>query len=400
MNGRDLLRLAWQAVWFHRQRSFLTMLGILIGIASVILLTSIGEGVRVYVLSEFTQFGTTLAAVSPGKISTTGLPGALGTTIHPLTFADAAALERVQGVARVVPVVVGTAPMEHNGRTRNTFVHGVTSAGPEVWRMKVRGGRFLPEMEPERSAPVAVLGPKVKRELFGEENCLGRHVRISGQRFVVIGLMEPKGQFLGFDIDDSAYIPVAAARHLFNREALQEIDVLIANASAIESTVARMKQVLVQRHGQEEDFTITTQTGMLDTLDRVIRIVSMAVGGIGAISLLVGSIGILTIMWISVHERTSEIGLARAVGATSGQVTLLFLSEAALLSTSGGILGVLTGLGTCQVLRIYVPALPVHTPFPYVLLALAVSLAVGVASGLVPARKAASLNPVEALAAE
>jgi putative ABC transport system permease protein len=400
MNPRDLLRLAWQSVWFHRQRSMLTMLGILIGIASVILLTSIGEGTRRYVLSEFTQFGTTLAAVNPGKIQTTGLPGALGTTVHPLTLQDAAALERIRGVERVVPVVVGTAPVEHEGKTRNTFVYGVTAAAPQVWRMGVRGGRFLPELDPDRSAPVAVLGPKLKQELFGDQTSLGQHVRISGQRFLVIGVMEPKGQFLGFDIDDSAYIPVAAARQMFNREALHEIDVLIANASFIDPVVARIKTILTARHNQEEDFTVTTQTGMLETLDRIIRIVSLAVGGIGAISLLVGSLGILTMMWISVNERTSEIGLARAIGATSGQILFLFLAEAALLSTSGGILGVATGLGLAQGLHLYVPALPVHTPIEFVFLALAVSLVVGLASGLLPARRAASLDPVIALTAE
>ncbi len=400
MNGRDILRLAWQAVWFHRQRSALTMLGILIGIASVILLTSIGEGVRVYVLSQFTQFGTTLVAIAPGRIETTGLPGALGTTIHPLTLADAAALERVRGVERVVPVIAGTAPVEQGGKTRNTFVYGVTAAAPDVWRMRVRGGRFLPVADSDQTAPVAVLGPKLKRELFGEANCLGEHVRISGERFLVIGLMEPKGQFLGFDIDDSAYIPVASAMQMFNRDALHEIDVLVANASMIDSVAGRMRNLLIERHGQEEDFTITTQTGMLETLDRIIRIVSLAVGGIGAISLLVGSIGILTILWISVNERTSEIGLARAVGATSSQVLWLFLSEAALLSTLGGILGVATGLGLAQVLHYYVPALPVQTPVEYVFLALVTSLAVGIASGLLPARRAASLDPVVALAAE
>lgn len=400
MSTRDLVRLAWQAVWFHRQRSVLTMLGILIGIASVILLTSIGEGARVYILSQFTQFGTTLVGISPGRIETTGLPGALGTTIHPLTLQDAAALERIRGVARVVPAVVGTAPVEQAGRTRNTFVYGVTAAAPEAWRMRVRVGRFLPALDPEQTAPIAVLGPKLGRELFGDQNCLGRHIRISGERFMVIGLMEPKGQFLGFDIDDGAYIPVASARQLFNRDALHEIDVLIANASVIDPVVARIKEVLTERHSHEEDFTITTQTGMLETLDRILRIVSMAVGGIGAISLLVGSIGILTIMWISVNERTSEIGLARALGATSGQILLLFLSEAALLSTLGGILGAAIGLGLARLLHLYVPALPVETPMGYVFLALAVSLMVGIASGLLPARKAASLDPVVALAAE
>jgi putative ABC transport system permease protein len=400
MSTRDLLRFAWHALWFHRQRSALTMLGILIGIASVILLTSIGEGTRTYVLSQFTQFGTMLAAINPGKISTSGLPGALGNTIHPLTFEDAEALERVPGLTRVVPVIVGSAPVEFEGKTRNTFVYGVTTDAPEVWRMGVRAGRFLPRLDFRQGAPVAVLGPKVKREIFGDQNCLGRHVRISGQRYLVIGLMESKGQFLGFDIDDSVYIPVADGRRLFNRDALQEVDVLIANASLIDPVVERIRTLLKERHKGTEDFTITTQTGMLETLDRVIRIVSLAVGGIGGISLLVGSIGILTMMWISVNERTSEIGLVRAIGATPGQILLLFLSEATLLSTLGGVLGLLIGIGVAQLLHHYVPALSVRTPPEFVFLALAVSSLVGLLSGLLPARRASRLNPVVALTAE
>jgi len=400
MSTRDLLRLAWHALWFHRQRSLLTMLGILIGIASVILLTSIGEGTRTYVLSQFTQFGTTLAGINPGKISTSGLPGALGNTVHPLTFEDAEALERVPGLTRVVPVVMGAAPVEFEGKTRNTFVYGVTTDAPEAWRMGVRAGRFLPRLDLRQGAPVAVLGPKLKREIFGDQNCLGRHVRISGQRYLVIGLMESKGQFLGFDIDDSVYVPVADGRRLFNRDALQEIDVLIANASLIDPVVERIRTLLKERHKGTEDFTITTQTGMLETLDRVIRIVSLAVGGIGGISLLVGSIGILTMMWISVNERTSEIGLARAIGATPGQILLLFLSEATLLSTLGGVLGLASGIGVAQLLHHYVPALPVRTPPEFVLLALAISFLVGLLSGLLPAQRASRLNPVVALSAE
>ena len=400
MSTTDLLRLAGHALWFHRQRSLLTMLGILIGIASVILLTSIGEGTRTYVLSQFTQFGTTLAAIGPGKISTSGLPGALGNTVYPLTFEDAEALERMPGLTRVSPVVMGAAPVEFEGATRNTFVYGVTADAPEVWRMGVRAGRFLPRLDLRQGAPVAVLGPKVKRELFGDQNCLGRHVRISGQRYLVIGLMEPKGQFLGFDIDDSVYIPAADGKRLFNRDALHEIDVLIANASLIEPVVERIRVLLKERHKGTEDFTITTQTGMLETLDRVIRIVSLAVGGIGGISLLVGAIGILTMMWISVNERTSEIGLARAIGATPGQILLLFLSEATLLSTLGGVLGLLAGIGVAQLLHHYVPALPVRTPPEFVLLALAVSFLTGLLSGLLPAQRASRLDPVAALTAE
>jgi putative ABC transport system permease protein len=400
MSLKDLMRLAWQSLWFHRQRSLLTMLGIVIGIASVILLTSIGEGTRVYVMSEFTQFGTTLVKVAPGRVETTGAPGALGVTVHPMTLEDAAALERVPGVERVVPVVYGAAPVGRTGKTRNVIVYGVTSAAPSVWRWRVRGGRFLPEMEWRRGAPLAVLGPKLKHELFGDETALGQHVRISGERFLVLGVMESKGQFLGFDFDDTAFIPVGEARRLFNHLGLNEIDVSMANVSLIDPVVERVRSLLIARHNKEQDFTIVTQTGMLESLGRIIRIVSLAVGGIGAISLLVGSIGILTMMWISVNERTSEIGLARSIGATPTQILLLFLSEAALLSTLGGALGLGLGIGLAQLLHLYVPALPVKTPMEFVFLALAVSLVVGLVSGLLPARRAASLDPLVALTAE
>jgi putative ABC transport system permease protein len=400
MSAIDFFRLAWQSLWYHRQRSALTMLGILIGIASVILLTSIGEGTRFFVLTEFTQFGTTLVAINPGRIETSGIPGALGTTVHPLTVEDAEVLDRLPGIDRVVPVIMGAAPVEQAGKTRNVFVYGVTAAMPDVWRIRVRAGRFLPVLDPQDGAPVAVLGPTLKRELFGDQTCLGRHVRIAGERFLVIGLMESKGQILGIDIDDSAYIPVAQARRLFNRDNLHEIDITVVNASMIDAVAARIKTALTERHNHEEDFTVTTQNGMLETLDRIIRIVSLAVVGIGAISLLVGSIGILTMMWISVNERTSEIGLARAIGATSGQILLLFLSEAAMISTLGGILGLAIGMGMGQLLHFYFPALPVKTPVEYVVLALAVSFLVGLVSGLLPARRAANLDPVIALTAE
>jgi putative ABC transport system permease protein len=376
------------------------MLGIMIGIASVILLTSIGEGTRLYILSEFTQFGTNLISVNPGKAQTSGHPGALGGTIHKLTLADAQALARIRGVLKSVPVTMGTAAVEYRQKSRNVFIYGVTADGPEAWQMSVRIGRFLPEGDPRYGSPVTVLGPKLKRELFGEANALGQHVRIAGQRFLVIGIMEAKGQFLGFDIDDSAYIPVSLAMPLFNRDDLQEIDVLVGNASVADSVAVRIRNVLMERHNGEEDFTITTQTGMLETLDRVLRIVSAAVVGIGAISLLVGAIGILTMMWISVNERTAEIGLAKAIGATPRQILWLYLSEAALISTAGGGLGMLAGFGLAQVIHAVVPGLPVHTPLLFAVLALVVSFAVGLLSGILPARRAAALNPVLALAAE
>lgn len=400
MSLEDVIRQAIRAVQGHRLRSALTMLGIMIGIASVILLTSIGEGTRLFIIDEFTQFGSNLLSVNPGKTHTSGIPGALGGTIHPLTLEDAEALTRIRGVKLTVPVSMGTATVEHGGKGRDVFVYGVTADGPAAWSMGVQSGRFIPPGDPRYGSAVAVLGPTLKRELFGQDNALGRHVRIGGQRFLVIGLMAPKGRFLNFDIDDSAYIPVAAAMRLFNRDDVQEIDVLISNASVIDSVVARIERLLRDRHAGEDDFTVTTQTGMLDTLGRVMKIVGGAVVGIGAISLLVGAIGILTMMWISVSERTAEIGLAKAIGATPRQILWLFLSEAAVISCAGGLMGLALGIGIAQGLHLVVPGLPVATPIEFVVLALGVSLLVGLVSGLLPARAAARLDPVVALGAE
>jgi putative ABC transport system permease protein len=365
----------------------------------VILLTSIGEGTRQYILSEFTQFGTNLLAINPGKTMTTGQPGALAGTFRKLTIEDMEVLRRIPGVESAVPVVFGTARVESEDRGRSVFIYGVNSEVPAIWKFYIGQGRFLPEGDPRRSAPVAVLGPTLKREIFGEDNALGRYVRIGGRRFLVIGVMAPKGQFLGIDIDDSAYIPVASAQELFDHDGLWEIDLLFSPLME-RSVVENVRRILIERHGGEEDFTITTQNDALAVMDRVLGIVSLAVGAIGAISLVVGAIGILTMMWISVNERTSEIGLAKAIGASSSQILALHLSEATLLSVAGGAIGVAVGLGTATLLRWIVPGLPVNTPVRYVFAALGVSLLVGLASGALPALRASRLDPVEALRAE
>jgi putative ABC transport system permease protein len=400
MSLRDVLGMAWSTISAHRLRSTLTMLGIAIGIASVILLTSIGEGTRVYVIGEFTQFGTNVMAVNPGKAMTTGQPGALGGTYRKLTLEDAEALRRVPGVEKVVPVVMGTARVQAGERGRSVFIYGVNSEIPDVWKFEVRQGRFLPPGDPRRGAPVVVLGPKLKREIFGEENALGEFVRIGGQRFQVIGVMAPKGLLLGFDIDDSAYIPVSRARAVFNEDGLIEIDLTFSEHADLDRVVADVRGVLMERHEGEDDVTITTQTEMLDVFGRVMDVVSAAAGGIGAISLVVGAIGILTIMWISVNERTTEIGLAKAIGAGSRQILTLFLLEASILSLIGGVVGIGGGIGLARTVRLFVPGLPIHTPLAFVFAALAVSIAVGLASGVLPARRAAALDPVEALHAE
>ena len=399
MRLQDVVRLSLETVRAHRMRTFLTILGIAIGTASVILLTSIGEGLRIFMLNQFTQFGTNLMAIHPGRVETFGLP-AIATTTRKLTIEDAEELTRIPGVLKVVPLTFGSARVETTNRSRSVFVYGTTSDAPVTWQFAVGQGSYIPPGDPRRGAPLVVLGPKLKRELFGEENALGKYVRIGGRRFQVIGIMTPKGQMLGFDLDDSAYIPVAVALKLFNKEGLQEIDLLFSEGQSPEVIVRRVTRVLKERHDGEEDFTIITQTEMLQSLDKILGMITLGIGAIAAISLIVGAVGILTMMWISVNERTSEIGLEKAIGAEPAQILTLFLSEAAGLSALGGVVGVLAGLVIAQVLGFLIPALPVSIPTKYVVLSLVISVLVGLASGILPARRASQLDPLEALRAE
>ena len=400
MTLRDLAGLAFGALSSYRMRSALSMLGISIGIAAVILLTSIGEGTRRYMLDQFTQFGTNFMAINPGKTETLGIPGILGGTTHKLTLDDAEALRRIAGVEEVVPVVLGLARVEARGRGRSVSVYGTTSVMPEVFKFEVRQGSFLPPGDPRRGAPVVVLGPKLKRELFGNENALGEFVRVADQRLRVIGIQAPKGMLMGFDIDDVAWVPVATAMRMFNLDELIEIDILFSHAGLSERVARDARELLISRHDGSEDFTVTTQTDMLEVFGNVMDVITIGIAAIAGISLVVGAIGILTIMWIAVGERTEEIGLLRALGATPGQVMRVFLVEAAVLSTLGGAAGLAAGMGIAALIRALVPGLPIHTPAEFVAAALAVSLVTGLLSGILPARRAAVLEPVEALRAE
>lgn len=399
MRATDYSILAFSSLKFSRLRTYLTALGIAVGIAAVVLLTALGGGAQEYMLKQFTQFGAHIIAVAPGKTSTAGLSGAIISNVRPLTIEDATSLLRLPNIKTSVPVIQGNSPVERGNRTRWTNVLGVNHEVPNTWTMKVALGRFLPNEPPEQARNFAVIGDKIKQELFPNTNPLGEFIRIGQERFRVIGVMESKGQVIGFDMDDVVYIPAYRAMSLYNRESLMEIDMLYAAGQDEAQIIQQIKKHLIERHGSE-DFTITSQDDIIGTLGSILGILTAVVAGLGSISLLVGGVGIFTIMSIAVNERIKEIGLLRALGASRRQVTLLFLLEASVLSGLGGIAGMLAGLGIAWFLHLIIPALPVSVSWNYVILAEIIAIITGMIAGLVPARRAAAMTPVDALRSE
>jgi putative ABC transport system permease protein len=399
MLQQDFIAFTYSAIRARRSRAFLTALGIGIGVAAVVLLTSIGAGVQQYVLHQFTQFGTNIISVQPGKSQTFGANPGQFASMRPLTIDDAMAFKRIPKVLNVVPMMQGNSDVEANGRVRRTTVFGVGPEFDEAYTFSLAGGSFLPEDDPTAPRAVAVLGSKMRHEIFGDANPLGALIRIGGERFRIIGFMQSKGSMIGFDLDDTVYIPTARALSLFNRNGLLQVDVVYAPGVSAREVSDAVTRVLMARHGRE-DFTVVTQQEMLDTLGNILGVLTAAVGALGGISLLVGGVGIFTIMTIAVRERTGEIGLLRALGATQRSILKFFLGEAVLLSAIGGLGGLAVGIGIALLLSALVPALPVHIELGYSLLAEVIAVLIGLISGVLPAVRAAGLQPVDALRTE
>ncbi|PTQ81658.1 putative ABC transport system permease protein [Nitrosospira multiformis] len=399
MSVIDTLRFALRSLTAHRLRTLLSATGIGIGIAAVILLTSIGEGIHQFVISEFTQFGTNIITVTPGKIRTHGRSlGAIGSA-RLLTIEDALALRDSRYVQHVNAGVMGNAEIRASGRSRRVTVYGESPDFAHTFNMNVASGRFLPEDDPRNPRAYAVLGSKVRTELFGSANPLGATLQVGLSRFRVIGVMESKGQVLGFDLDDTVFLPTTRALEIFNREGVMEINIAYRPSAPLEAVVDDIRRILVSRHGRE-DFTITPQQQMLNTLNTVLDVLIFAVAALGSISLLVGAVGMVTLMHIAVTERVAEIGLLTALGATRARVRILFLTESTVLATLGGLGGLATGVGIAWLLKSLSIGLPVQIPWNYTASALGISVLIGLAAGVIPAMRAARLNPIEALRAE
>lgn len=395
----DQTQLAIGSIFSNRLRSALTILGIAVGIGAVTLLTAIGEGVRQFVLAEFTQFGTNIVAVVPGKSNTFGTSGANISTVRPLSVDDASALARLEHIRGVVPVIQGNARVEYAGRERRTTIIGVGPDMPAVWSFGVAVGRFLPRDEFDNARAFAVLGSKMRDELFGSANPLGARIRVGNDRYRVLGAMRSKGQMLGFDLDDTLFIPIGKATELFDRESVMEIDMLYDEHADIDRITGEIKRLLISRH-RHEDFTLITQDQMLEMLGSILNILTAGVAALGGISLIVGAVGILTIMTISVAERTAEVGLLRALGTRRANILGLFLTEAVVLGAIGGVLGIGTVVAIIHFVGLLAPDVPLRAAWSYMALSFVLSVVIGLAAGIAPALKAAGMDPQEALRAE
>ena len=399
MRPGDLLRYSAGALRGHRLRTGLSLSGVAVGVASVVLLTSLGEGARRYVTAEFANLGTNLLIVLPGKTETSGVTPFVTGAPHDLTLEDARAIgRRVPAVRRLAPVSRGLAPARWGERRRDVVIMGTTAPFLSVRNLAIQSGRFLPAAEPGREPPVCVVGATVRRELFGAGNPLGEILRVGDERFRIIGVLAPRGMSIGMDMDEMVYVPVGRAMKMFNQSGLFRILMEVRSRDEIPAAQDAVRRVLMERHDGDDDVTFLTQDSVLATFGRILALLTAALSGIAAISLSVAGLGIMNVMLVSVSERRREIGLLRAVGVTSRQVVSVFLVEAAILSAAGGVAGLAAAYGGTLLLRGVYPAFPAAPPSWAVAAAVIVSIAVGLVFGAVPARRAARLDPILALA--
>ena len=399
MRSADLIRFARDAATGSPLRASLLVLAMAIGVAAVVVLTALGDGARRYVMNEFSSLGSNLVIVLPGRSQTGGFnPGnAITNTPRDLTVDDAQALQRASAVLRVAPVAVGTSEISANGKLRQVLVAGTATQYFEVRRMQLAQGRFLAPGDWRRGASEAVIGAKVREAMFGNDAALGQLVRLGDRRFRIVGVLASSGQGLGMNTDEVVFVPVAQAQAMFNSNTLFRIMVEAHDRESLEAAKAQVMDIIRLRHEGELDVTVITQDAVLATFDRLLGALTLGVAGIAAISLAVAGILVMNVMLVSVTQRTGEIGLLKALGATGGGIRLMFLTEATMLSLTGAVVGYVLGQLSAALVRQLYPTFPAYPPDWAVLAGLGTALVTGILFGVLPARRAARMDPVQAL---
>jgi len=395
---KDTLTQALAALNSQRLRTVLIILAMSIGVASVNVLTALGESARHYIVHEFESLGTHLVIILPGRTETTGGPPPLfGETPRDLTLEDAEALFRSPHIAAIAPLTIGSAPVSSLGLERETNIFGSTHALRRVRHLSMAQGSFLPNTEVNKAMPVCVIGQTIRQQLFAGKPALGQWLRVNDRRFRVIGVLASEGQSIGVDFDEMVIIPVTQAQALFNTQSLFRILVETYSKEAMDKAVDEIKSIIKERHEGEDDITIITQDSVVGTFDKILTALTLTVSGIAAISLAVAGILVMNVMLVSVTQRTAEIGLLKALGATRGQLHRLFLTEAAFLSLAGAILGLALGQLSIILIQAIYPNFPLKLPGWALISSVTVALLTGLIFGLLPAGRAAKLNPVAAL---
>ncbi|WP_019503011.1 ABC transporter permease [Pseudanabaena sp. PCC 6802] len=401
----ESFNMAMRTIAANRMRSTLTMLGIIIGNASVIAMIGIGQGAQKYASSQFQSLGTDVLFVIPGSDNTRR------NTIAPpnrLVLADADAIAtQVPTVKQVAPQVNGSELATYRNQTKRSTLIGTTPSYSTVRNAGVSSGRFLSEDDLKRNARVVTLGSAIARDLFGQSNPIGQQVRIKGMSFEVIGVMDEKGAFLGTNQDDTIFMPFTTmSSRLIGRTspygiAVQAITVSARDTNSIDAAKFQIENLLRLRHQSkdaqaDETFTIRTQKDALEIVNNITGALTLMLAAIAGISLLVGGIGIMNIMLVSVTERTQEIGLRKALGATQADILTQFTIEAVILSVAGGLVGTCLGVGGVLLVATYTP-LQAGVSGGAIAVAVGVSGAIGLFFGIFPARQAAKLDPIVAL---
>jgi len=399
LHSADIAVFSWRALRGYPARTILMLIAMAIGVAAVVVLTSLGDGARRYVVNEFASLGTNLVIVFPGRSETAGLNPStmMGETPRDLTLDDAIALTRNRNIRRISPINVGSAEISRGGRSRESVIIGTNYDMLPLRHWSMSQGRFLPKTDLDTATSVAVIGRLIRDELFGAERALGQWIRIGDRRYRVIGVIGDVGRSIGVDVQETVFIPVASAQQLFNTSSLLRILVEAKSRNTIETVKQSVSDILQQRHQGVKDVTVITQDAVLSTFDRILGALTYAVGGIAAISLAVAGILIMNVMLVAVSQRTSEIGLLKALGASQRQIMILILAEAFLLSILGALLGLLLGQLGSYAIRAVFPELPAWAPTWAVVMSMLVAVSTGLLFSLMPARHAARLDPVLAL---